>query len=198
MIDIDLPPNAATITLLNNAQVFSSKLSGTSQYTDYPGSRWAVSVSWFNRTNAEGRRLFAKMNALNGPINVLKLPIPDIAQKGTAAGSGKVDGAGQQGTTLVTDGWTPNQTNLLETGDWIEVNQQAFMIASDVSSDSSGNATITITPAIRKTPADDQDIIVSSPSFYMRLVAGSQTSSDLSPSFSGPLYAFGFDAVEID
>ncbi len=69
----------------------------------------------------------------------------------------------QTGTSLVTDGWSNSITNLLRKGDVIQiggvfaVNPQSrqttgvlrdFVVTADVNSDSSGNATIPISPAI--------------------------------------------------
>lgn len=198
MIELTVYPNSAKISLIDNVQTFRSDLSGYSQYSDLPGARWGVSLSWFNRTNREGRILAAQLASLNGPVGILKLPVPDVHNYGTAAGSGKVSGANQSGNVLLTSGWTPNQTELFEIGDWIECNQQVFQIAQAAASDASGNAALVITPAIRRTPANGQDIIVTNPSFYLRRISGNTFGSDLSPSAGGPVYAFGIEAIEID
>lgn len=69
----------------------------------------------------------------------------------------------QTGSSIVTDGWTVSKTGLLKAGDIItfagvyEVNPQTyastgklqnFVVTADVNSDSSGNATIPVSPAI--------------------------------------------------
>lgn len=197
MITLDVSPNSATMTLVDNVQAFTSKLSGYSQYRALPGSRWAVSLGWFNRSNAEGRRLAAQINSLNGPIGIMRVKIPEKNQ-GTATGFGSVQGGGQTGTQLVTDGWAANQIGLFKTGDWIECNQQVFQVAEDANSDGSGKANIRITPAIRRSPADNQSVIAENPHLHLRRVAGSEFNSELSPSIAGPLYAFGLNGVEID
>lgn len=81
---------------------------------------------------------------------------------GSHGGTPLVNGASQTGTSLVTDGWTIN-TTVLKAGDVIRlasvngVNpqnyndtgyQQEFVVQNDVTSDGSGNATITIYPGI--------------------------------------------------
>ncbi len=87
---------------------------------------------------------------------------------GTQGGAGKVNGAGQTGSSLVTNGWTASITNLLRAGDMItlggvnNINPQSrqstgqlanFVVTANVNSDGAGNATIPIYPAITTTGA---------------------------------------------
>jgi hypothetical protein len=82
---------------------------------------------------------------------------------GAWAGSGAVNGADQTGSSLITDGWTNNITNLLVVGDTFtiddvyEINPQSysstgrlqrFVVTAATDSDGSGNATISISPSI--------------------------------------------------
>lgn len=103
---------------------------------------------------------------------------------GTYAGTSLVNGAGQSGSSLVTDGWSSGASNLAK-GDIITIANvnavnpknrqstgvvQAFTVTSDIS-DSSGAMTINIQPAITLTgpyqtvnalPANDAAITVRS------------------------------------
>jgi hypothetical protein len=87
---------------------------------------------------------------------------------GAFAGSGVVNGAGQTGSSIVTNGWTASVTNLFLVGDIVtfagvhQVNPQNrastgalknFQIAANVSSDAGGNATLSIFPALTTTGA---------------------------------------------
>ena len=82
---------------------------------------------------------------------------------GAYAGTGVVNGANQTGSNLVTNGWTASITGLLNIGDVITVagvnavnpqnlvttgQLQNFVVTAAVNSDSGGNATIPIYPAI--------------------------------------------------
>lgn len=82
---------------------------------------------------------------------------------GAYAGTGVVNGANQTGSNLVTNGWTASITNLLNIGDVITLPSvfaanpqnltstgalQNFVVTGQVNSDSGGNATIPIYPAI--------------------------------------------------
>lgn len=87
---------------------------------------------------------------------------------GAYAGSGVTNGAGQTGSSLVTNGWTASITGLLNVGDVFTIagvynvnpkNRQStgvlknFTLAATASSDSGGNATLQIIPAIVTTGA---------------------------------------------
>jgi hypothetical protein len=86
---------------------------------------------------------------------------------GAYAGTGVVNGAGQTGSNLITNGWTASITGLLNIGDVITVagvnainpkNRQStgslrnFVVTAAVNSDTGGNATIPIYPAITPSP----------------------------------------------
>ena len=82
---------------------------------------------------------------------------------GAYAGSGVVNGAGQTGSSIVTNGWTASITGLLNVGDVITFagvnavnpkNRQStgslqnFVITSIANSDTGGNSTLQINPSI--------------------------------------------------
>lgn len=82
---------------------------------------------------------------------------------GNYSGSGVINGAAQTGSALVTNGWTANVTGLLNIGDVFTVagvfainprNRmstgvlQDFTVLSTVNTDGSGNATISVYPAL--------------------------------------------------
>lgn len=86
-----------------------------------------------------------------------------VHQVGPLGGTPLVNGAGQTGASLVTNGWTAAAALRLKAGDTFTiagvfaVNPQSrastgqlrqFVVTADVSSDASGNATIPISPAI--------------------------------------------------
>jgi hypothetical protein len=82
---------------------------------------------------------------------------------GQRGGTPLVNGATQTGSSLVTDGWTAAAANRLKAGDVFTMASvyavnpvtkestgrlQQFVVTADVSSDGSGNATLSISPAI--------------------------------------------------
>ncbi len=83
--------------------------------------------------------------------------------KGVASGTPLVNGNNQTGESLVTNGWTASQAPILKKGDVFTIagvnsvnaisgddtgDLQQFVVTAAVNSDSSGNATISISPSI--------------------------------------------------
>ena len=90
------------------------------------------------------------------------LPGSGIAPHGAGGGTPLVNGASQTGTSLVTDGWTPNITKVVAGGDVIKLAglTPIYRVRDDVNSNGSGQATLIITPAIPagSSPADNAAI----------------------------------------
>jgi len=88
----------------------------------------------------------------------LGLPGSGVPPNGAGGGSPVVSGGGQTGTTLVTGGWSPSVVKVVAGGDVIRIAgfTPLYRIRDDVNSDGSGQATLTITPAIPvgSSPAD--------------------------------------------
>jgi hypothetical protein len=76
---------------------------------------------------------------------------------------------------LATDGWTPNITGILRAGDWVQLGTGAtsrlYKVLDDVNSDSGGNATLTLFPNLRSSPADNATLTVNNPKGVWRLAA---------------------------
>ena len=125
----------------------------------------------------------------------IRIPEPNY---GTALGTGVVIAGDAGESEITTSGWTPSQASLLEVGDWIEVNQQAFQVTAQAASDGAGLATIQIAPPIRKTLSAGQSINATDPSFYMRMTDPGGAGAALSPAVGSPIYAASIEAVEID
>ena len=102
---------------------------------------------------------------LEGSINTfLWGPTYAATAKGDATGTPLTNGiATIRSNTLVTDGWTTGQTDILKAGDLIQISDQLYNIRQDENSDGSGNATFDIWPPLRQAYADDTPLTVSSP-----------------------------------
>ena len=85
-----------------------------------------------------------------------------------------VNGASQSGNTLIIDGATASQTGYLKAGDYIQLgtglSSRLHMVVEDADTDGSGNATLSIEPALRTSPSDDLAITVSNTKGVFRLV----------------------------
>lgn len=168
-IDITIKPDAASIGIAPNNQTFTSALNAFQQFRELPGSRWFGSFTWSNRQGVDAKTLKSQISSLNGQIGIFRISPPDSDSLGTFSGAGKVNGAGQTGTQINTDGWAPNQSDLGVAGDYFEINNELKILTEDASSDGSGSATLKFAPAIRKSPADGSDVITADPKMTARL-----------------------------
>lgn len=176
-----------------NTQVFESPLNRSDDTVALPGDRWFATVSMPTLSSRSefqraARVLAAFLMQLRGQSGRCYMTPSDyIGPDGTAAGPGKVNGASQVSSSLVTDGWTPNQTGLFLPGDYIQAGSQLFMVMAAVPTDASGNATIPVMPPIRRSPTDNADIITTAPKCIMKLTSDDQARWGAMP---GKLYSF--------
>jgi len=111
---------------------------------------------------------------MNGQYGTFLLGDPaNTAPRGVGTGTPLVKGGSQTGDSLITDGWTNSTTGILKAGDWIQLgsgsSSRLHKVLDDVNSDSGGNATLTIWPSLRSSPADNAVITVNSPKGQWRL-----------------------------
>ncbi|EBA3774827.1 hypothetical protein AUR71_25765, partial [Salmonella enterica] len=98
----------------------------------------------------------------------------------TPAGSPVVNGANQTGTELQMSGWTPGVV-VLERGDYITVNDELKMVTADVTSTSTGTATVTFAPMLRWSPPDGAAIEVAKPYGIFKLKDNQQGAGNRVP-----------------
>lgn len=103
-----------------------------------------------------------------GSANDFQVPVDATAQS-ALANTVLVNGAGQTGRNLVTDGW-PASTTILSAGEFVTVGNQLLQLTADVTSDGSGNATISFEPPIRSAPADNASVEYKNPYALMYCV----------------------------
>ena len=94
----------------------------------------------------------------------------------------RVNGASQTGRSLTTDGWDANKLVLRE-GDLVTINNQLLQITADVTSSSSGSATISFEPPIRTSPADNTAIEFRQPYALMYIEETPGWTHDLGPTY---------------
>lgn len=163
-------PPSVEWALVANTQVFVSPLSNAAQTVEMPGARWRVSFTLENIEETDAAVLQAFMAKLRGRAGRFTLhnfsrPRP----RGVGSGSPLVNGAGQTGVSLVTDGWTVSTSGLLVAGDYIGVNGELKIVVASVDSDAGGNATITFEPPLRSAPNDNAAIILEKPTAVFSL-----------------------------
>lgn len=165
MITLDWPsqirPAQQSFRLVSNGAVFTSPFTASSQTVRYPGSRWHTTMTFENMSDDESRLLEVMLARLDGMAGRVRLY--DFGREpAILRGNPLINGAGQSGDSVNTDGWTPN-VQILRAGDYIQVGTELKMVLASVSSNASGQASIEIGPMLRYSPADNSPIVVSNP-----------------------------------
>lgn len=192
-IDVLIQPDSASIGIAPNVQTFTSTLNAFQDFRELPGSRWFASFTWSSRQGADAKTLKAQFSSLNGPLGIFRITPPDSESLGTFLGTGLVNGAGQTGNSLVTDGWDINQPILGHAGDYFEINNELKILTENVVSDGSGNATFVFSPVIRKSPADGSSVITADPKLTARIVGEAPVWALSAP----VIHAFSIDCSEV-
>ena len=177
------PDTGASLALVSNTTDFKSDLNNATQNARLQGDQWSTSLAYTNRSELEGRTLKAFLVRLGGRSGRFRMTPPDLNQLGTGAGTGLIDGAGQTGSVVNTKGWTINQTNLHEPGDWIEFNGELKMVVETASSDAGGLSAITIAPPLRRATNDNDTIEVTNPQAIFMLTNDGQAGWDIQSNF---------------
>jgi hypothetical protein len=172
---------ASRFGLARNVALFASPLSGVEQALERPGARWMAEYTLPPMTRAQAAGWVAFLAALRGRVGTFKGFDPDArVPRGAATGTARVKGAGQTGTTLLTDGWTASVAGILKAGDYFTLTQpetRLYMVVGDAASDGAGEATLEIEPGLRASPTDDALLTTGNPYALFRL-AGDEVGWD--------------------
>lgn len=177
--------------------VSQSPFTAVQQVYRYTGQFWEADITLPPMKRADAEYWISFLLKLNGPFGTFLMGDPNGATpRGIATGTPLVNGAGQTGNELITDGWTTSQTGILKAGDYIQLGTGAtsrlYKVLDDVNSDGSGNATLTLWPDLRSAPADNAAITVSNTKTNFRLNSA-QTSWDIN---EATIYGLTFGARE--
>ncbi len=145
----------------------ASPFTGTQQVQDWGGRWWEYEIEFAQSQGPAARRMSGFLDWLAGGVNTFILRDPSI-QNPTGLGSPLVNGAGQSGTSLVTDGWTGTG---LRAGDFFSLGTDSALRLYRVIVDappSGGACTLQFVPALRSSPADNAALNVVNPGVLLR------------------------------
>lgn len=173
-------PAAAEWDLVTQTQEHVSPLDNATQTRELIGARWSLELRLPPLQQAAARAWIAFKAKIAGAAGRFYMgpPYPFYTARGTPTGTPLVNGAGQAGRELITDGWTPSTTVLLA-GDFVSFDnyaggRQLVVMTEDIASDGSGNATLIFGPPLRRAPLDNAGITVASPTCIMKLLNDEQ------------------------
>jgi len=174
-----------------------SPFTGQQQVYQHSGQWWEMEITLPPMKAEDAEAVAAFLLKMNGSYGTFLLGDPaNRAPRGVGTGTPLVNGSGQSGNSLVTDGWTASQTGILKAGDWIQLGTgtatRLHRVLSDANSDASGNATFDIWPNLRSSPSDNAAIIVNSTQGQWRLA-----SNEMQYSIGGAkVYSFTIACME--
>jgi hypothetical protein len=153
---------------------------GTSQTQAWPGAdnlAFEFTLPKMNRWVSARWKGF--MAELRGMQNVFQIGDPSAATPlGVADGTPVCATSGVQNLTsavqLFTSGWTPNVFGQLLAGDMLQLGYHLHYVCENVNSDAGGNATISIFPSLRDSPANLSAINLINPAGLFRLAQNSR------------------------
>jgi hypothetical protein len=154
----------------------TSPFTGQQQVYKHQGQWWEAEMTFPPMKRADAEQVAAFLLKLNGRFGTFLMGDPVNTQpRGVATGVPLVNGAGQTGNQLATDGWTPNITGILRAGDWVQLgtgaNSRLYKVLDDVNSNASGEATLTLFPNLRVSPNNNDALFLNAPKGQWRLSA---------------------------
>ncbi len=183
----------ARFGLVAATTVFRPELGGPETVLARQGSRWRAVFTLPPMPRADAGAWTAFFAALRGAFGTFEGYDPAArTPRGAAGGTPLVAGGSQTGNALATDGWPASTTGVLLAGDYIELDGRYHMVVEDASSDGTGAATLSIEPALRSSPPDNEPIVTANPVCVMRLAAN-EVGWDVSAAVH---YGFSFAAIE--
>tara|TARA_R100000278_G_scaffold115010_1_gene93734 strand:+ start:28 stop:654 length:627 start_codon:yes stop_codon:yes gene_type:complete len=164
------------------------------------GSRWEADISLVPMERADAESWITFLMKLYGSYGTFLIGDPNAStprgSASSAPGTPLVNGASQTGDTLNIDGLPASATGYLKAGDYIQLGSaatsQLYKVLDDADSNASGEASLTIWPDLRSSPADNATVVVSNARGLFRLAT---SGTDWSISNAG-FYSMSFGAVE--
>lgn len=195
---LSLPTNKGLakirLTANNVVGVSQSPFTAKQQIYKYTGQFWEAEISLPPMKRADAEYWISFLLKLNGSYGTFLLGDPNGGTaRGVATGTPLVNGGSQSGNELVTDGWTNSTTGILKAGDYIQLgsgsSSQLYKVLDDVNSNGSGEATLTVWPDLRTSPADNAAITVSNAKGVFRLSSNAQAWDINEATFYGMTFA---------
>lgn len=189
------PAAPATIDYTANdvVAVSVSPFTGQQQIQNWQSSWLEASVSMPPLTHSQAQAWIAFLMALQGQANVFQLGDPvATAPRGSASGVPLVNGGSQVGYALLTKGWASNAVGVLLPGDWLQIGYRLYRNLVTVNTDAGGNATLSIWPQLRESPADGTPLTLTNTKGLWRLKANARKWSTK----TSRIYGLQFDIRE--
>lgn len=169
-------PSSVKLSMRNVVGVSSSPFTFESDVFRYPGQAWAAQVMLPIMKRDDAYLWIAFLTSLKGKFGTFYLGDPDAEQPlgsaSVAPGSPVVNGL-QSGEDISVRGLPASATGYLLPGDYVQIDtgsqRTLHKVLSQVDSDGSGVATMTLWPEVRRPTPDGTVIVVSGCTGVFRL-----------------------------
>lgn len=153
-------PSSTTWLLAAAVGALESDFTFQQQVQESQGQRWEISMQFPRMTADQAGQYRAFFAKLRGQLGTFLIgDYTRALPKGSITGNPLVKGGSQTGNSLIIDGLTHSINGILKAGDWIQLGtggaSRLHMVVEDANSNSSGEATLTIEPELRSSPADN-------------------------------------------
>ena len=160
-------PTSVQFGLRSNTQVFSSPFSSSVQTVRMPGAAWFGTANFDDLEEAEARELIAFLMEMDGMQGRFYFgDLSKMTPRGAATGIARVRGGSQTGNAINVDGLSGSTSNVFLPGDYIAFDttqgRELHMVTQSANTNSSGQATLSISPSIRTSPANDAIVTIGS------------------------------------
>ena len=166
---------------VRRAEVLRAASGGARLPISRPGDHWSAEVDVGVLSTVCGRELIA--DVLRGAGETVRVPIPQPGIDPGAPGSVRIKGAGQSGTEVEMDGFTPYFA--LRKGWFLTIEtsgaERAYLVCEEVIADAAGEATVTLWPMLHVQPADNDTVEIAEPYLVGLIDEGGDHESGLLP-----------------
>jgi hypothetical protein len=196
-ISIPTSPTVSSVRWIQEQSTYvdESPFSFARQVQVFSGERWKIEVSVDPMTRAEAATWSAFLASLRGPYGTFLFGDELYkSQLGVGGGTPLINGAGQAGYTLATDGW-PNSTLVLKAGDMFQISgtNYIYQVLTNATTNGSGQVTLDVWPRMRSF-ADNTPIIYSN---WKGLFALEDSEVEIFSPRYNQLQTIDFTAIEV-
>ncbi|MEM9881174.1 MAG: hypothetical protein AAF862_18050 [Pseudomonadota bacterium] len=166
----DVPIARAEILITRDQRITRSRYGGESQSIDY-GATPAFSLTFVPMLESQALALEAWLES----PDTFMMPPPGYAFP-SGLGTARINGAGQAGTAINTDGWN-GSTTVLTRGQWIQIGNALHRLSADAATNASGAVTLNLTRPLRTPTVNNQVLDYGSPQGLFRIADAERRAS---------------------
>lgn len=149
------------LTCRNAVGVSTSPYTLRRQSQVFPGQRWELRMEILPMDRDQAAALEGFLRSLRGSAGRFRMGDPySSLPRGSIDGSPTVLSATAGEETLTTQGWTASAAGVLAANDFIQIGDHLYSVIEDADADSSGEAELTLWPALRSSYALNTPIVV--------------------------------------